>query len=74
MAGADGAQFWTLCQVNWSQPLCAEPLGKPILHGVYVGQHLSFGINGKAQRGKPESTTGPGKSGRPGWNGGLVET
>ena len=55
-------------------PLCVEPLGKPILQGVYVGQHLSFGVIGKAYRGKPESTTGHGKSGRPEWNGGLAET
>jgi len=39
-----------------------------------VGQRLSFGNIGKAERGRPESTTGPGKSGRPGWNGGLAET
>ena len=41
---------------------------------MYVGQRLSFGNIGKAERGQPESTTGPGKSGRPGWNGGLAET
>jgi hypothetical protein len=41
-----------------------------------VGQHLSFGNTGKAEREKPESTIPPGreKSGRPGWNGGLAET
>ena len=41
---------------------------------MYVGQRLSFGNIGKAEWGKPESTTGPGKSGRPEWNGGLAET
>jgi len=49
-------------------------MGKPLLQGVYANQRLSFGINGKTQRGKPRSTTGPGKSGRPGWHGGLAET
>ena len=39
-----------------------------------MGQHLSFGNIVKAEWGKPESPTGLGKSGRPGWNGGLAET
>jgi len=51
-----------------------EPMGKPLPQGVYVSQRLRFCGNGKTQRGKPRSTTGPGKSGRPGWHGGLAET
>ncbi len=48
LAGTNGAQFWPQSQVNWYKPLRVEPLGKPLVQGVYVGQHLSFGINGKA--------------------------
>ena len=43
-----------------------EFAGKPMLAGVYVGQHLSLAGVGKACKGKPRSPTGLGKSDRPG--------
>ncbi len=48
-----------------------EPESKPMTVGVYVGQHLSFTVAGKAFGGQAKLRTGLGQSDRPGSQGGL---
>jgi hypothetical protein len=54
------------CQISCHRQRSAEPVGKPLMPGVYVNQRLSLGDNGKAYWGKAGSPTGLGKSDRPG--------
>src|SRR5260370_36132916 len=48
-----------------------EPVGEPVLGEVHACQRLNLPGAGKSCGGKAKLRTGPGRSGRPAWYGGL---
>ncbi len=51
-----------------------EPVGKPSEVGVYVGQHLSFAIDGKVHKGRSQGQNRTREIRLSGIVGGLAET